>query len=144
MPWLTIVGVVPDLHMEGFNRDERGRIPGFYVPMTQKTTFMRNITSRYMTLVLKGAGGDPMDWLPIVRQEFQKLNPNQPLYDIQTVQNAIDDRSRFSKLFTGLFIAFGIAATFLASIGIYGVMSFSVNLVVTTKTGTLEKLVWVT
>ena len=127
MPWLTVVGVVPDLQMEGFNRDERGRIPGFYVPMTQKTTFMRYITSRYMTLILKGAGGDSMDWLPIVRQEIHKLNPNQPLYDIQTVQNAIDDRSRFSKFFTGLFIAFGIAATFLASIGVYGVMAFSVN-----------------
>ena len=126
-PWLTVVGVAPDLHMEGFNWDDQDRFPGFYVPMTQKTTFLRNITNRYMTLVLKGLGRDPMNWLPTVRSEVQKLNPNQPLYDIKTVQSAIDDRSRGRKFFTGLFIAFGIAATFLASIGVYGVMSFSVN-----------------
>ncbi len=127
MPWLTIVGVAPDLQMEGFNWDDQDRFPGFYVPMTQKTTFLRNITNRYMTLVLKGAGRDPMNWLPTIRSEVQKLNPNQPLYDIKTVQGAIDDYSRWRKFFTGLFIAFGIAATFLASIGVYGVMSFSVN-----------------
>ena len=126
-PWLTVVGVAPDLQMEGFNWDGQDRFPGFYVPMAQKTSFERNITTRYMTIVLSGAGRDPMDWLPTVRQEVQKLNPNQPLYDIKTVQSAIDDRSRWRKFFSGLFMAFGIAATFLASIGVYGVMSFSVN-----------------
>ena len=130
MPWLTIVGVAPDLQMQGFNWDDQERFPGFYVPMTQKSAFLYfsgNVTARYMTLVLKGLGRDPMNWLPTVRSEVQKLNPNQPLYDIKTVQSAIDDRSRGRKFFTGLFIAFGIAATFLASIGVYGVMSFSVN-----------------
>ena len=127
LPWLTIVGVVPDLQMEGFNWDDQDRFPGFYVPMPQKTIFERNETTRYMTIVLKGTGRDPMNWLPTVRQEVQKLSPNQPVYDSKTVQMAIDERSRFRKFFSGLFIAFGIAATFLASIGIYGVMSFSVN-----------------
>lgn len=126
-PWMTVVGVAPDLQMEGFNWDDQDRFPGFYVPMTQKTSFIRNITTRYITLVLKGTGSDPMDWLPTVRNGVQKLNPNQPLYDIKTVQGSIDETSRWRKFFTGLFIAFGIAATFLASIGIYGVMSFSVN-----------------
>ncbi len=64
--------------------------------------------------------------LPTVRQEVQKLNPNQPLYDIKTIQDAIDDTLRGDKFFTGLFIAFGGAAFLLAAIGVYGVMSFSV------------------
>ena len=125
-PWLTVVGVAPDLQMEGFNSVTNDG-SGFYVPMAQETTFNRNITSRHMTVVLRSTGGDPMSLLPTVRAELQKLNPNQPLYDIRTVQGAIDLFSRGFKFFSGLFVVFGIAAYVLAAIGVYGVMSFSVN-----------------
>ena len=125
-PWLTVVGVAPDLQMEGFNTDTNDG-SGFYVPMAQETAFMRNITTRHVTVILRGRGEDPMTWLPTVRNELQKLNPNQPLYDSRTIQGAIDHFSHGLKFFSGLFVAFGIAAFFLAAIGVYGVMSFSVN-----------------
>ena len=125
-PWLTIVGVAPDLQMEGFNSVTNDG-SGFYVPMAQETAFRENITTRHMTVILRGTREDPMNLLPIVRTELQKLNPNQPLYDIRTVQGAIDHFSRLFKFFSGLFITFGIAAFLLAAIGVYGVMSFSVN-----------------
>ncbi len=125
-PWLTIVGVASDLQMEGFNTVYADG-SGFYVPMSQKTSNPRNITTRHITVLLRGKGSDPMNWLTTVRQEVQKLNPNQPLYDIKTIQDAIDDELRGDKFFTGLFIAFGGAAFLLAALGVYGVMSFSVS-----------------
>ncbi len=125
-PWLTVVGVAPDLQMEGFNSVTNDG-SGFYVPMAQETVFKENNTTRHMTVILQGTGGDPMDWLPTIRNELQKLNPNQPLYDIRTVQDTIDLFSRGLIFFSGLFIAFGITAFVLAAIGVYGVMSFSVN-----------------
>ncbi len=125
-PWLTVVGVVPDLQMEGLNTVYSDG-SGFYVPMAQKTGFFQNITARHITLVLRGIGGDPMNWLPTVREELQKLNPNQPLYDIRTIQDAIDKLSKGLYFFFGLFVLFGMAAFLLAAIGVYGVMSFSVN-----------------
>ncbi len=125
-PWLTVVGVAPDLQMEGFNT-VRNDGSGFYVPMAQETVFNQNITTRHMTVILRGTGDDPMNWLPSVRTELQKLNPNQPLYEINTVQGYIDKVSRGTKFIPGLFVAFGIAAFILAAIGVYGVMSFSVN-----------------
>ncbi len=125
-PWLTVVGVAPDLTMEGLNT-VRSDGSGFYVPMTQETTFVFNITARHMTLLLRGIGGDPMNWLPTVRQELQKLNPNQPIYDIKTVQGSIDSNIQGFKFYFGLFIAFGVIAFLVAVIGVYGVISFSVN-----------------
>ena len=125
-PWLTVVGVAPDLQMEGFNTVNNDG-SGFYVPMAQETVFNQNITTRHMTVILRGTGDDPMNWLPSVRTELQKLNPNQPLYEINTVQGYIDKISRGTKFIPGLFVAFGIAAFILAAIGVYGVMSFSVN-----------------
>ena len=125
-PWLTVVGVAPDLQMEGFNTVNNDG-SGFYVPMAQETVFNQNITTRHMTVILRGTGDDPMNWLPSVRTELQKLNPNQPLYEINTVQGYIDKVSRGTKFISGLFVAFGIAAFILAAIGVYGVMSFSVN-----------------
>ena len=125
-PWLTVVGVAPDLQMEGFNTVNNDG-SGFYVPMAQETVFNQNITTRHMTVILRGTGDDPMNWLPAVRTELQKLNPNQPLYEINTIQGYIDKLSRGTKFIPGLFVAFGIAAFILAAIGVYGVMSFSVN-----------------
>ena len=125
-PWLTVVGVAPDLTMEGLNTDTSDGA-GFYVPMAQETTFVFNIGARHMTLLLRGIGGDPMNWLPTVREELIKLNPNQPLYKIKTIQDSIDDNFRWLKFNIGLFITFGIAAFLLAVIGVYGVMTFSVN-----------------
>ncbi len=125
-PWLTVVGVAPDLQMEGFNTVNNDG-SGFYVPMAQETVFNQNITTRHMTFILRGTGDDPMNWLPAVRTELQKLNPNQPLYEINTVQGYIDKISRGTKFIPGLFVVFGIAAFILAAIGVYGVMSFSVN-----------------
>ena len=125
-PWLTVIGVAPDLTMEGLNTVTSDG-SGFYVPIAQETTFVFNISARHMTLILRGIGGDPMNWLPTVRQELQKLNPNQPLYEINTVQGSIDNNILWFKFYVGLFIVFGMAAFLLSAIGVYGVMSFSVN-----------------
>ena len=62
-PWLTVVGVAPDLQMEGFNTVNNDG-SGFYVPMAQETVFNQNITTRHMTFILRGTGDDPMNWLP--------------------------------------------------------------------------------
>ena len=124
-PWLTVVGVAPDLTMEGLNTTSDGS--GFYVPMAQETTFVFNIGARHMTLLLRGIGGDPMNWLPTVREELQKLNPYQPLYEIRTIQGSIDRTFRAIHFSSWIFIAIGISAFLLAVIGVYGVMTFSVN-----------------
>ena len=72
------------------------------------------------------AKGDPLALAPIVTQKVRALNPDQPLNQFLTMQ-AYLDFSKAGDRFRSLLVAmFAAAALFLASIGIYGVISYSV------------------
>jgi len=118
-PWKTIVGVVPNLHMEGFDTDER-RPWGYYVPLAQRDV-------RFATIVIHASGPDAMTLTGSVREAVRGLNPNLPVFEVNSMRGAIRQESWFFYVFGTLFIAFGAAALFMATVGLYGVLSFSVS-----------------
>ena len=73
------------------------------------------------------AAGDPGAMASRVRETLATMDPNLPVYDAMSMQAVIDDATWFYRVFGTLFMAFGFAALFLAAIGLYGVMSFSVS-----------------
>lgn len=118
-PWLTIVGVVPDLYMEGVGNGG-GRAPqGFYVPLSQSDR-------RFMSVAVRGRG-DLMSLTETTRQAVMSLDANLPLYWVRPLQQEIDENTWFYNVFGTLFMVFGGVALFLAAIGLYGVMSFAVG-----------------
>lgn len=118
-PWLTIVGVVPDLRMEGFGSSDNSSW-GFYVPLNQRDV-------RFVSVAVRTAGTDPMAMLPDVRSVVSSLDPNLPLYNVLSMKEVVDKAGWFYKVFGALFIVFGAAALFMATVGLYGVLSFSVS-----------------
>ncbi len=118
-PWKTIVGVVPNLHMEGFDTDDR-RPYGYYVPLAQRDV-------RFATIVIHVSGPDAMTLTGSVREVVRSMNPNLPIFEVNSMQGAIRQESWFFYVFGTLFIAFGAAALFMATVGLYGVLSFSVS-----------------
>jgi len=116
-PWRTIVGVVPDLHMQGMD-DTRSDQSGFYVPLTQSD-------AQFMSLIARGPA-DPMSLSAAVRSAVGSVHADTPLYFVQTLESRIDEETFFFQVFGTLFLVFGGAALFLASIGLYGVMAFTV------------------
>ena len=116
-PWRTIVGVVPDLHMQGMD-DTRSDQSGYYVPVAQSD-------ARFMSIIARGPVR-PMSLTDAVRGAVTSVHPDTPLYFVQTLQSRIDEETFFFSVFGKLFLAFGGAALFLASIGLYGVMAFTV------------------
>lgn len=116
-PWLTVVGVAPDLHMEGVDGIGQRDPQGLYLPMAQQDR-------RFMSLVARGRG-DSMALAPAVRQAVAEVNADLPLYWVRPLQAEIDENTWFYNVFGKLFAAFGMAALFLAAIGLYGVMSFA-------------------
>ena len=62
-----------------------------------------------------------------VRAAVSSLNPDIPLYWVQTLDTAIAQQLWFVRVFGTMFVIFGGIALFLASVGLYAVMSFSVS-----------------
>ena len=116
---LTIVGVVPDLRMEGFDPD-RPDPSGYYVALAQRDV-------RFVSMALHVPRGDAMGLTPMVREAVRALNPNQPIYNVESMAGVVRRESWFYYVFGTLFIVFGAAALFMATVGLYGVLSFSVS-----------------
>jgi predicted permease len=64
--------------------------------------------------------------IPIIRRETHALDPNVPLFHIQTMTTRIDDSLREERLVFTLGSTLGVLGTLLAAVGLYGVLSYSV------------------
>jgi ABC-type antimicrobial peptide transport system permease subunit len=62
-----------------------------------------------------------------LRREVAKVDPNLPLYFVGTPRENQDTFLGQFRIIAGMFTIFGVVAMILASVGLYGVMSFSVN-----------------
>jgi putative ABC transport system permease protein len=118
----TIVGVAPDLAMNR-RRPGTGLVDedsaGLYVPMAQRPSGWIGIAIRTKR--------PPMSLPDIVRAEIETIAPGQAVYDFNSLDRAIADQNVYYWLISDGFSLLGLAALFLASIGLYGIMSSSVN-----------------
>lgn len=117
--WRTIVGIAPNLRMEGFDPDLPGSW-GYYVPLAQRDV-------RFVSIAVHAPSADPLALTPAVREAVRGLNPNLPIYNVDSMDGAVRQASWFFIVFGTLFIVFGAAALFMATVGLYGVLSFSVS-----------------
>jgi len=115
-PWRTIVGVVPDMALGGPRKEDP---EGIYVPLAQSDV-------QFASLVVR-TEGDPMALAPAVRQAVGSLDPYLPIYWVRTLTEAIHTQNWFVDVFGTIFGIFGVSGLLLAVIGLYGVMSFSVQ-----------------
>jgi putative ABC transport system permease protein len=79
-----------------------------------------------MNLVIH-ATQDPTRLASAVRGEVHALDPNLPVYNVKTVSQMIDERISPKRLMTYVLGVFALIALLLASVGIYGVMSYAVT-----------------
>jgi len=130
-PWRTIVGVVTTVRMLGPFNPPNVDDSGFYVPFYSTVTgpaLPAPFVSRFATVIVKPAGGQRADRLAnAVRREVNKVDPNLPLYFVGTPERNLDGFVAQNRIIAMMFWIFGVVAVVLASVGIYGVMSFSVN-----------------
>jgi putative ABC transport system permease protein len=77
------------------------------------------------TLVLR-TSGDPVALIPAVRSLVQSLDPTVPVYGVKTLEEHVAVMLAATRLTTSLVGLFGLVALFLASLGLYGLISFAV------------------
>jgi predicted permease len=116
VPDMTIVGVVKDAQYVNLRESLRRH---FYVPATHDAT-LTNLTFPVKT------SSDPNVVAEQLRAQLKALDPHLPLYNIKTLSREIDESLIQERMVTWLSTAFGLLATLLTALGLYGVLTFSV------------------
>jgi putative ABC transport system permease protein len=116
-PWVEIVGVVGHIKHDRAQIDLRSQV---YFPQAQRT-------QDRAALVVKTSGTASALTSAIIA-EIQQENPNQPVYDVRTMEEWRERAVHPQRLMSGLVSLFSIAALLLASLGLYGVMSHATTL----------------
>jgi len=120
--WRTIVGVAPDMLMQGPFNGERDSV-GFYVPLLAATP-----AAQFCTIVVRPrAGQNAANMGPVLSKAISELDSNLPTYFAGTPARLHDEILGVNRLTANLFTIFGAVAFMLSAVGLYGVMSFSVN-----------------
>jgi putative ABC transport system permease protein len=113
--WSTIVGVVGDMKQYGLERDP---VDTAYVPMAQQ--------ANGNTLLVKTAG-DPMNYVTRVRNAVYSIDPEQPITDVETLDQLRGDSLAATRLTSILLALFAALALIIAATGLSGVTALLVS-----------------
>ena len=113
--WITIVGIVGDIRHAGLDIEPK---PEMYVPFAQDPY-------KSMIFAVRGAE-DPTTLASAIRTQIQSIDPGLPLANIRTFYAVIAESVAPRRLSVVLLGVFAAVAVLLASVGIYGLMSFLV------------------
>jgi len=115
-PWMTIVGIVADSRRTGYDAVVR---PETYLPHAQSRDSALMIVVR--------TTGDPAAFVPTLRAMVKEVDPGSAVQGAQTIEAQLGEMTAQRRLNTLLLSLFGIVAAILAAVGIYGVITYSVQ-----------------
>jgi predicted permease len=121
-PWRTIVGVVPDTLMQG-PFDQQTDSTGFFLPLLGADP-----APQFCTILVRPRPGQRADTLgPVLKNAVAELDSNLPTYFPGTPARFHQEVLGGNRIIATLFSIFGVVAFILSAVGLYGVMTFSVN-----------------
>jgi len=116
-PWLTVAGVVGDMHRQGLERE----------PIPQMFDVLARDPSRLATLLVRTSADEPLTMAASIRAAVRRADPRVPVYGMTTLDARLGTFLTPRRFQTGLLIAFAAVALLMAAIGIYGLIQYSVE-----------------
>ena len=116
--WITVVGIVGDVHQAGLDRPARAEM---YMPY-QQLDF--GYDPEYLAV---RTSGDPMALAEIVRQQVWAVDKEQSVAEVMPLEDLVDDNLASRRMQASLLSGFAGLALLLVSLGIYAVLSFAVT-----------------
>src|SRR5580658_4074304 len=118
--WCTVIGVVDDVKNAGLDRPAGTEL---YLPYQQPA----GQGNSDMFVVMRAQGGDPRSLVGEVRQQMNEIDPSLPLADVRLMDDVLSRAQARPRFLTLLLTLFSVVALAIATVGIYGVVSYSVE-----------------
>ena len=112
----TVIGVVGNVRYLALNERE---IPQLYATVSQNPSTFASLAIR--------VEGDPMNYVRVVREAVWSADKDQPMWKFRTAQTMIDASLSDRRLNMGVLASLALTALFLAAIGLYGVIAYTVS-----------------
>jgi putative ABC transport system permease protein len=114
-PWLTIIGIVEDFKNVGLAAEPE---PEAYRPYQQFPM------PGSIYVLVRSSISDPLMLVPSIRREVATLDSEQPLAEIQTLDQRLTASVAQQRFVMSMLVCFALLALSLAVVGIYGIMSY--------------------
>jgi putative ABC transport system permease protein len=114
-PWAAVVGVVGDIRYQWVDQED---YPVIYFPYRQ--------SPHQFSYIVVRSHGDPRTIVPAVRASIASVDPDQPIYEIKTLDRVISESVVGLSYVAVMMGALGVIALVLAAVGVYGVMAYAV------------------
>ena len=119
-PWITVVGVVADVRQMGMDLPPKAEM---YLPFRQVSGF-NGYKPRDLVISVTG---DPLALAPAVRREVHAVDPDQPVSNIATLDEQLENGTQSRRVGMLLLVGFAALAFLLAVMGIYAVLAYFVT-----------------
>jgi predicted permease len=117
--WCPVIGIVDDVKNAGLDRPAGTEL---YIPYRQPA----GAGNTDMYVVMRAQGGDPRALAGQVRQQMNEIDPSLPLADVRLMEDVLSRAQARPRFLTLLLTLFSVVALAIATVGIYGVVSYSV------------------
>ena len=115
-PPFTVVGIAGDMHRQSLEQDP---LPQMFEPLAQNP-------SRLVTLLVR-TSTDPRQMMAAVQASVRQVAKDAPVYGVTTLEERLGVLGAQRRFQTSLLLAFAVIALVLASVGVYGLMRYTVE-----------------